>query len=62
MVYNNEMYPKSAGEMENILDPDQTAPKERYDLGLHSLLKPTGPRIFTVCSTIAAFKGPNNEN
>ena len=27
--------------MANTVDPDQTAPKEQFDLGLHCLLRPT---------------------
>ena len=36
---------KSTDRMANIVDPDQTAPKQ-FDLGLHFLLRPTCPNIY----------------
>ena len=35
------MHPNDADEMENSVDPDQTAPKEQSDLGLPCLLRLT---------------------
>ena len=34
------MRPKDADGMGNSVDPDQTAPQERFDLGLHCLIRP----------------------
>ena len=31
------------------VDPDQTAPKEQSDLGLHSFLRPICPNILNCC-------------
>ena len=31
--------------MANSVDPDQTAPKEQFDLGLHCLLRPVCPSL-----------------
>ena len=36
-MYNAVMCPKGANDMANIVDPDQTAPKEQSELGLHCL-------------------------
>ena len=34
------MHPKDADGMVNSVDPDQTAPQEQSDQGLHCLLRP----------------------
>ena len=44
------MFPNDADSMANSVDPDQTAPQEQSDLGLHCLPRPVcpKPRIITV--------------
>ena len=44
--YNVVMHPKDADGMANIVDPDQTAPSEQSDLGLHCLLGPIVPNTW----------------
>ena len=36
---------KNTNRMTNNVDPDQTAPMEQFDLGLHYLLRPTCQNI-----------------
>ena len=38
------MHPKDAEEIANSVDPDQTAPEEQSDLGLHCLPRPVCPK------------------
>ena len=38
------MHPKDTEGIANSVDPDQTAPKEQSDLGLHCLLRPVCPK------------------
>ena len=38
------MNPKDADRMANSVDPDQTAPQEQSDLGLHCLLRHVCPK------------------
>ena len=40
-IYKADMHLKDADGTTNSVDPDQTAPKEQSDLGLHCLRKPT---------------------
>ena len=42
-IYKALMHPNNAYGMANNVDPDQTAPEEQSDLGLHSLLRPICP-------------------
>ena len=39
LLYNVVISQRDADRMSNSVDPDQTAPKEQSDLGLHSLLR-----------------------
>ena len=41
--YNAAMHPKDPDGMAISVDPDQTAPKEQSDQGLHFLLRPICP-------------------
>ena len=42
-MYNAVIYSKDADGTADSVDPDQTAPKEQSDLGLHCLLRPVCP-------------------
>ena len=44
------MCPKDIDGVANIVDPDQTAPKEQSDQGLHCLLRPVCLNILTLYS------------
>ena len=44
-LYYRVMHPKIADGMANKVDPDQTAPLEQSDLGLHCLPRPVCPKI-----------------
>ena len=44
--YNTIILPKDVYEMVNSADPDQTAPLEQSDQGLHCLLKPICPNTY----------------
>ena len=46
------MYQKCCSRMENSVNFDQTAPLEKYDLGLHSLLRPACPNILNNYGTV----------
>ena len=41
--YNAVMHPEDIDGMANSVDPDQTAPEEQSDQGLHCLLRPICP-------------------
>ena len=43
-LYHRVMSPNDADGMANSVDPDQTAPLEQSDLGLHYLLRPICPK------------------
>ena len=47
------MHPEDIDGMANSVDPDQTAPEEQSDLGLHCLLRPICPNTYN-------FYGTNN--
>ena len=46
--YSVVVHPKDAYGMAVSVDPDQTAPWEQFDLGLHCLLRPA-PVLKTLC-------------
>ena len=48
------MCAKDAHGVANSVDPDQTAPKEQSDLGLHCLLR---PNCFNTFTTTASEQG-----
>ena len=46
--YNTVMSPEDVFRTANNIDPDQTAPQEQSDLGLHCLHRPTCPNIYNL--------------